>query len=421
MVGDDYTIDTRDGCRHRSAASTHGGDDTGVDIEIRSGGAAIGLPDRDVAVMYQPTTLLLGYVYTDEAIQNSGDFPTVADRCRACEKNPQMIMWDPATYPDVKAHRRPRQGRASRSATSAARPTWTTSPSSGILSQDQVDGSYDGTRRYSSPTRASRRPAGLRLGRAVHLRERDPRMGTKPVEYQYINDAGWKNYAESIATKPENIETYTDCFAAARADHPAVERRLPQRSGRDQRDHPRRRRRVRQRSGCTPQGVADYAVETMKNDGLVANGPDETHRQVRPRPGQRPDRDRRAGLHRLGRQDPRPALTADDIVTNEFIDASIGLPATATDGQAASTDAASESPRARRRRSERRRSDDAVRTTVASDDDGGTAPDHRPGPPRSDRRPSVTGATLRRRDMTATLATATLFALDADTTLGSMS
>ena len=35
----------------------------------------------------------------------------------------------------------------------------------------------------------------------------------KPVKYQYINDAGWDNYAESIATKPENIDASTrDCF-----------------------------------------------------------------------------------------------------------------------------------------------------------------------------------------------------------------
>ena len=38
-------------------------------------------------------------------------------------------------------------------------------------------------------------------------------MGSSRSRYQYINDAGWENYGESIATKPENLEAYADCFA----------------------------------------------------------------------------------------------------------------------------------------------------------------------------------------------------------------
>ncbi|MEI2706088.1 MAG: hypothetical protein V9E89_12740 [Ilumatobacteraceae bacterium] len=52
-------------------------------------------------IMYADDSILLGYVYTDEAIQFSGEFPTVAIES-GYEKNPQMIMWDPGTYPDVK-------------------------------------------------------------------------------------------------------------------------------------------------------------------------------------------------------------------------------------------------------------------------------------------------------------------------------
>ena len=36
----------------------------------------------------------------------------------------------------------------------------------------------------------------------------------KPVAYQYVNDAGWTNYGESVAVTPQNIEQYHDCIAA---------------------------------------------------------------------------------------------------------------------------------------------------------------------------------------------------------------
>ena len=98
MVGSDYTIDKAKVSVTGTLVS--GGADTGVKLEIRSGGPAIGY-GTVTAQMYTDDSILLGYVYTDEAIQNSAQFPTVAIES-GFEKNPQMIMWDPATYPDVK-------------------------------------------------------------------------------------------------------------------------------------------------------------------------------------------------------------------------------------------------------------------------------------------------------------------------------
>ena len=99
MVGpDDYEVDTA-AVAVRGSLIGPGGEDTGVDIEVRSGGPAIGF-QTVTSQLYADEDILLGYVYTDEAIQNSADFPTVAIES-GFEKNPQMIMWDPATYPDV--------------------------------------------------------------------------------------------------------------------------------------------------------------------------------------------------------------------------------------------------------------------------------------------------------------------------------
>ncbi len=98
MIGAGYTID-------KGKASVTGplidqnGNDTGVKLQLRSGGAAQHF-DSPTTIMYNNEDTLLAFVYTDEAIQNSVDKPTVAIES-GFNKNPQMIMWDPAVYPDV--------------------------------------------------------------------------------------------------------------------------------------------------------------------------------------------------------------------------------------------------------------------------------------------------------------------------------
>ena len=98
--------------------------------------------------------------------------------------------------------------------------------------------------------------------------------------------------------------------------------------------------------------MADYAVQTMINDGLIANGTDGVLGSF--------DADRVNNLIDIGRpvyaalgQEPPAGLTADDVVTNEFLDPSISLsapsasPATAAAGtEAAGTEAAGTTPAA---------------------------------------------------------------------------
>ena len=72
------------------------------------------------------------------------------------------------------------------------------------------------------------------------------------------------------------------------------------------------------------EGTAEYGVETIKKDGLVANGPDDIVGNF--------DMDRVNGLiekaipvYTAQDSPPKEGLKAEDIVTNEFIDESIGL------------------------------------------------------------------------------------------------
>ena len=137
-------------------------------------------------------------------------------------------------------------------------------------------------------------------------------------------DAGWRNYAESIATKPENITEYADCFTKL---VPMI-----QQASVDYVNDPAETNTVIIAAvdafgndfGWTyTAGAAEYGVATMKADGLIANGPDGMGSF---------DMDRVAELIELAipiyeglGSPPKAGLTPEDIVTNQFIDPSIKL------------------------------------------------------------------------------------------------
>ena len=75
LLGPGYTIDK--GKKRVSGPLVASGQDTGVKVEIRTGGPAIGFQQVS-AQMYADKSITLGQVSTDEAIQNSAKQPTLA-------------------------------------------------------------------------------------------------------------------------------------------------------------------------------------------------------------------------------------------------------------------------------------------------------------------------------------------------------
>lgn len=322
LVGDGYTTDNDKA--YVTGPLVAGGVDTGVQIQIRSGG----LPQQFTPVtqiMYNDSDVLAGFVYTDEAIQFSGsEFPTVAVMS-GFEKNPQMIMWDPATYPDVKGIADLGTKKVTvRYFGGAAYMDFLTA--TGVLSKDQVDGSYTGDPALFIADEGKAAQQGFGSAEP-YLYETELKDWGKPVAYEYINDIGWKNYAQSIATKPENITKYADCFKAL---VPMI-----QQSSVDYLTDPSHGNKVildataafGEAFGWTyTEGAANYGVETIKKDGLQANDPasgvigqfDEarvTDLIAKAIP-----------VYKAQGATPKDGLVASDIVTNEFIDPSISLP-----------------------------------------------------------------------------------------------
>lgn len=321
MVGDGYEMDADKA--YVTGPLVSGGVDQGVKIQIRSGG----LPQQFTPVtqiLYNDPDILAGFVYTDEAIQFSGsEFPTVAVMS-GFEKNPQMIMWDPATYPDVKGIADlGTKGVLVRYFGGAAYMDFLTG--TGVLSKDQVDGSYTGDPALFIADEGKSAQQGFGSAEP-YLYETELTDWGKPVSYQYINDIGWENYAQSIATKPEYVEKYADCFKAL---VPMI-----QQSSVDYLTDPSHGNKVLldavasfgEAFGWTyTEGAANYGVETIIKDGLQANGTDGTMGSF--------DMDRVQGLIDVAvpvyvaqGATPKEGLTPEDIVTNQFIDPSIALP-----------------------------------------------------------------------------------------------
>ena len=76
-----------------------GGQDTGVKLEIRFGGPAIGFQQVS-AQMYADKTITLGLVSTDEAIQNSAELADASPCSHRSRSARIMIMWDTDKHPD---------------------------------------------------------------------------------------------------------------------------------------------------------------------------------------------------------------------------------------------------------------------------------------------------------------------------------
>ncbi len=320
LIGEGYEID-------KAKAYVTGplidgtGADTGVDVQIRSGGGAQNFQPV-TQIMYTNDDILMGFVYTDEAIQFSAEFPTVAV-FSGFEKNPQMIMWDPATYPDVKGIADLKDaGVLIRYFGGAAYMDFL--KSTGVLDEAQLDGSYSGDPSLFIADEGKSAQQGFGSAEP-YLYENEIEGWGKPVAYEYINDIGWENYAQSLATTPANLETYGDCFSAL---VPIIQQATV-----NYLTDPSRTNATILDAAATfggdfgwdySEGTADYGVATIKADGLQANGPDGVIGKF--------DTTRVTDLiakaipvYTDQGSPPKDGLVAEDIVTNEFLDETIGL------------------------------------------------------------------------------------------------
>jgi len=318
LVGPGYTVDK---AKLRVTGDLMaGGKTTGVKIEIRAGGPAIGY-SQVTAELYKDPSILLGFTSTDEQVSHSGDeFPTIAV-VAPFNINPQIIMWDPVTYPDVKTIADLKAtGAKVRYFDGAAYMDYFTA--TGILDKKQVDGTYDGA--PASFIAAGGKDTQQGFGSyEPYFYKNVLKDWMKDVSYQYIHDAGWTAYAQSLGGTPANITKYDTCLTAlvpviqqAALDYVAA----PDTANAIILDAV-----TQYNNGWVyDAGQAKAAVAKMQEDKLVANSPDGTLGSF--------DMDRVTAFIETATpvftstgSKVKEGLVADDIVTNKYINPAIKL------------------------------------------------------------------------------------------------
>ena len=320
LVGDDYTFETESEFSVSGPLVT-GGEYTGVDVTIISGGAASSAFLQPDAMMYSDDTIFAGYVGSDEAVVHSGEFPTVGVYA-PLEKDPQMIMWDPEALPDVETI----------ADLGAAGNQIRLFPggfyidyflSEGIVTEGQLDYSYDGSPAGFVAAAGTVAQQGFASAEPYIYENEIPEWG-KPVAYQLINDAGYPKYAAVVSVIPENITEYADCLTAL---VPVLQQATVDYYSSPDETNSLILAAVEAYDTfwLYSQGVADYSVETQVEIGLVGNGTDDIVGNV--------DVDRVQSLVDIAtamyaedaEKNIVDGLTADDIFTDQFIDPSIGF------------------------------------------------------------------------------------------------
>ena len=317
MVGANPTLDTDK--KRVTGSLMDGATDTGVKIEIRIGGPAIAF-EAVTSTMYKDQSILLGYVANDDAVNSYAQFPTKAI-VAPLNKNPQIIMWDPEKYPDVKVIADLPKDTKIRVFGPGAYLSYLVG--AGLINQDQIDGSYKGEPSAWVADNGKSAQQGFASAEPFFY-EKELKEWGKPVAYQLIHDAGWDAYAAPLAVRSADFDANKECF---KAFVPVV-----QRATRDYVASPEKTNALiidlvtKYNTGWVyTASQATASVEYQLKDALVANSPDGTLGSF--------DIARVDGfikkalpLYEKEGTEVKADLTAADIVTNEFIDPSIKLP-----------------------------------------------------------------------------------------------
>jgi ABC-type nitrate/sulfonate/bicarbonate transport system substrate-binding protein len=292
---------------------------TGVNVEVRAGGPAIGFQSV-TSQQYADKTITLGYANTDEAIQLSNTMPTTAVFA-PFEVGPQIIMWDPATYPKVKTIADLGKTNAVvRYFGGATYMDYLTG--SGLLKKSQVDGTYDGSPAKFVVDKGTAAQQGFATVEPYVYENELPAWGKK-VAYQLINDAGYPIYASALAVRTGDLKELSPCLKKlvpviqqATVDyyaHPAKTNALIVKTVTEYNN-----------GWVYDAAVADYSAKTQVKLGLVGNGDDKTVGNFDLTRVQKII-DITKPLFAATGTTVAPTVSPETIVTNEFIDKSIGF------------------------------------------------------------------------------------------------
>ncbi|MGA1813040.1 ABC transporter substrate-binding protein [Frondihabitans sp. 4ASC-45] len=321
LLGDDYKVDASK--KSVSGTLMSGGKSTGVQVEIRSGGPAIGYASVS-SQMYQDKDIMLGYVTTDEGVQNSAKLPTTAVMAEN-DISPQMIMWDPATYPDVTTIKE--LGAALEKNDGVVRYFGGSAYmeyliGNGILPKSVTDGSYDGTPSKFVVAKGNDAQQGFATAEPFIYKNQVGAWG-KDVKYQLVNDTGYPIYPEAMSVRTGDLTKLSPC----------LKKLVPvlQQADVDYITNPGTTNKLvanlvtQYNNGWVyDEDVANYGVETMKKLKIASNGDNDYVGDMDTERIQKVI-DIDTPIYEKSGTKLKSGLAPEDLFTNEFIDKSIGF------------------------------------------------------------------------------------------------
>ena len=315
LLGDDYTVDTK--AKSVKGPLLASGADTGVDVEIRIGGASVGYQTAQ-SLLYQDKGILLGYGRVSEHLVTQKETPVVSVFAQL-EKSPYAIYWDPATYPAAKTIADLKKDKVKILLGSDVTVWQEYLVGTGVIDKSQIDQS-------DSPKPATFVAAGGKVAETgfitaePYMYEVETKAWGKPVVGQLIHDTGFPEYFQSMVVRKEDTTEKKDCLAKLVpilqqaqvdyiTDYKATNERIV-----DLVDQ-------YQTSWTYTPGQAEAAAKAQIAMGLVANGGNATL-------GDYDLKRVQTLIDLIGKYAPDAdidGIKPEDLVTNEFIDTSIGL------------------------------------------------------------------------------------------------
>ncbi|MFT4087303.1 MAG: nitrate ABC transporter substrate-binding protein [Gordonia sp. (in: high G+C Gram-positive bacteria)] len=204
MLGDDYTVDPSN--KSMTGTLVAQGKDTGVKLKLKAGGPAIGFQSV-ASQMYVDDDIDLGLVHGDQLIAASGS-QKVVGVAPLLTHNPAILMWAPAEHPDMTLRNLKDSGATVVVSKEQTFPAWLVAE--GLLSQSQIDTSYDG-----NPARFVGDPSIVQQGYVnsePYTYEHETPAWDKKVDYGLLSSVGFDPYASNVSVRADKLAKMSPCL-----------------------------------------------------------------------------------------------------------------------------------------------------------------------------------------------------------------
>ncbi len=268
LMGSDYKVDTGKKIVSGSMINSKGAK-TGIQLEIRTGGPATGFQGPS-ATMATDSSITMGYSYNGEA--NNWSKTPLISVVAPLEKNPQIIMWDPATYPTAKTI--DDLAKLGVTFNLFSKDTMLFFLADGRVEDKLLDPSYDGGPARFIAAKGKIAQQGFASAEPYSYQYEFKEWG-KPVAFQTFFDAGYQDYSQTLGVRPGELAKLRPCLKkfVPMVQQAAVDFiKAPDRANAIIVDA------VAQYKDFWKytKELANFSVKTQKELGLVGNGPDKT-------------------------------------------------------------------------------------------------------------------------------------------------